>query len=208
MRAARAEAAWYQGDLDRVGSEAAATYEVAVRARHPWFVGELGYWRSLVGDLDELPAWAAEPFALQVRGRPVAAAAAWTALGCPFECARAMAESTVEREVRDAIAAFDRLGARLAGQQARARLQGLGAEQIPRGPRERTRRHPAGLTPREAQVLAGLAAGLSNAQIAARHGVSLRTVEHQVSSVLAKLGVATRGAAIAAAHRRGLVPPT
>jgi DNA-binding CsgD family transcriptional regulator/tetratricopeptide (TPR) repeat protein len=208
VRAARAEAAWYEGDRGRVGGEAAAAFEAAVRARHPWFVGELGYWRSLAGGLDELPPWAAEPFALQVRGRPGAAAAAWSALGCPFESARALAESTVDRDVRGAIAAFDQLGARVAGQRARARLQELGAVRIPRGPRERTRRHPAGLTPREAQVLARLADGLSNAQIAARHGVSPRTVEHQVSSVLAKLGVDTRAAAIAAAHRRGLLRPT
>ena len=208
VRAARAEAAWYEGDLDRVGSEASAAYGVAVRARHPWFAGELGYWRSLAGDRGELPAWAAEPFALQVRGAVRAAADAWSALGCPFEGARALAESTREGDVREAIAAFDRLGARIAGQQARSRLRQLGVGRIPRGPRAKTMQHPAGLTPREAQVLARMAEGLSNAEIAARHGVSPRTVEHQVSSVLAKLGVDTRAAAVAAALRRDLVHPT
>jgi DNA-binding CsgD family transcriptional regulator/tetratricopeptide (TPR) repeat protein len=208
VRAARAEAAWYGGDLDRVREEAAAAYPLALRARHPWFVGELGYWRWRAGDLEALPADAAEPFALQVRGRAAEAAAAWAALGCPFEAARAGAESAAQDDVRAAVLAFDALGARVAAQRARERLAQLGAKRIPRGPRARTQAHPAGLTPREAQVLAGVVAGWSNAAIAARHGVSARTVEHQVSAVLAKLGVDGRAAAIAEAHRLGLVPPT
>ena len=208
VRAARAEAAWFDGDLGRVRSEAAASFELAVRARHPWFVGELAYWRSLADDLDALPAFAAEPFALQVQGRHRDASAAWRALGCPYEEARALAESAAERDVRDAVEAFARLGARVAADRTRARLRELGATGIPRGPRPRTKRHPAGLTPREAQVLARLVDGLSNAEIAERHHVSTRTVEHQVSAVLAKLGVDSRAAAIAEAHRRGLVDPT
>lgn len=207
VRAARAEAAWYEGDLDRVRSEAAAAFDLAVQARHPWFVGELGYWRSLAGDLDELPTFAAEPFTLQLGRRHGKAAAAWTALGFPFEAARALVESPLEHDVRDAVDAFTRLGARVAAELGRARLRELGATGIPHGPSERTRHHPAGLTPREAQVLERLAEGLSNAEIAAHHRVSPRTVEHQVSAVLAKLGVDSRAAAIAEAHRRGLVDP-
>jgi DNA-binding CsgD family transcriptional regulator/tetratricopeptide (TPR) repeat protein len=208
VHAARAEAAWYDGDLDRVRAEAAASFTLALQARHPWFVGELGYWRSLAGDVVELPAFAAEPFALQVSGRLEDAAAAWTALGCPFEAARASADSPAEHDVRQAVAAFARMGARVAAEHARARLRELGATRIPQGPRARTQRHPAGLTPREAEVLARLVEGLSNAEIAQRHRVSPRTVEHQVSAVLGKLGVDSRAAAIAEAHRRGLVTPT
>ena len=208
VRAARAEAAWFEGDLDRVRDEATACFDLAVEARHPWFVGELGYWRWLTGDRDDLPPFAAEPFALQVRGAHREAAAAWEALGCPFETARALAESADVRDVREAVDGFTRLGARVAAERARARLHELGATRVPRGPRERTRRHPAGLTPREAQVLTQLAEGMSNAEIAARHRVSTRTVEHQVSSVLSKLGVDSRTAAVAEAHRRGLVDPT
>jgi DNA-binding CsgD family transcriptional regulator/tetratricopeptide (TPR) repeat protein len=208
VRAARAEAAWNEGDGDRVRHEAGAAFPMALRVHHPWFVGELGYWRWLAGDRDALPAYAAEPYALQVRGAAVEGAAAWTALGCPFEAARAAAEASSVDDVRAAVVAFDRMGARLAAQRARERLQQLGAKRVPRGPRPRTQAHPVGLTPREAQVLAGMVAGLSNADIAERHRVSPRTVEHQVSAVLAKLGARSRAAAIAEAHRRGLVPPT
>jgi hypothetical protein len=45
-----------------------------------------------------------------------------------------------------------------------------------------------GVTRREADILALLAAGLTNADIAARLYLSVRTVESHVSSLLAKLG--------------------
>ncbi|MEW9556255.1 LuxR C-terminal-related transcriptional regulator [Nonomuraea sp. NPDC050783] len=53
---------------------------------------------------------------------------------------------------------------------------------------------PNELSPREAEVLAGVAEQLSNAQIARRLQVSVRTVESHVSSLLRKYGVANRTA--------------
>ena len=75
-----------------------------------------------------------------------------------------------------------------------------------RGPRPRTRDNPAGLTARELEVLALLAEGLRNAQIAKRLVVSEKTVDHHVSAVLRKLDVHTRGEAAAEALRLGLTP--
>lgn len=63
----------------------------------------------------------------------------------------------------------------------------------------------AGLTPRERQVIALLAEGLSNKAIAARIGTSERTAKFHVESILAKLGAETRSEAIVLAARRGLV---
>ena len=54
-------------------------------------------------------------------------------------------------------------------------------------------------------VLRLLADGLTNSDIAARLTLSHKTVEHHVAAVLDKLKVATRGQAIAAAHRMKLV---
>jgi DNA-binding NarL/FixJ family response regulator len=62
-----------------------------------------------------------------------------------------------------------------------------------------------GLTPREAQVLALLAEGLSNKAIAARMGIAERTAKFHVESILGKLGAETRSEAIVLAARRGLV---
>jgi len=76
---------------------------------------------------------------------------------------------------------------------------------VPRGPRRRTQDNPAGLTAREMEVLALLAEGLTNAQLADRLFLSEKTVDHHVSSVLRKLGEPNRAAAAAAARKLGLV---
>ena len=71
----------------------------------------------------------------------------------------------------------------------------------PRGPRPETAAHVAGLTPRQAEVLAMIGEGMSNAEIAARLVVAVRTVDHHVAAVLTKLGVANRKQAVAVAKR-------
>jgi DNA-binding NarL/FixJ family response regulator len=61
-----------------------------------------------------------------------------------------------------------------------------------------------GLTPREAEVLALVAAGRSNRQIAQELFISPKTASVHVSNILAKLGVAGRVEAATIAHRLGL----
>ena len=63
---------------------------------------------------------------------------------------------------------------------------------------------PFGLTAREQEVLRLVAAGRGNREIAPELFISPRTASVHVSNILAKLGVATRGEATAAAHRRHL----
>jgi len=61
------------------------------------------------------------------------------------------------------------------------------------------------LTPREREVLQLLGRGQSNKQVAARLGVAEATVKVHVTSILAKLGAASRTEAVAVAMRRGLI---
>ena len=61
-----------------------------------------------------------------------------------------------------------------------------------------------GLTPREVEVLALVAAGHSNRQIAEALFMSDKTASVHVSRILTKLGVANRGQAAALAHRLGV----
>ena len=78
---------------------------------------------------------------------------------------------------------------------------------LERGPRLTTLEHPFALTTRELQVLRLLCEGLRNAEIAQRLRRSVRTVDHHLAAVFAKLGVDSRLAAIQAAQRAGLAMP-
>ena len=61
------------------------------------------------------------------------------------------------------------------------------------------------VSPREAEVLDLLAAGLGNKQIAARLGISEHTVKFHVTSIFNKLGASSRAEAVAIGIRRGLI---
>jgi DNA-binding CsgD family transcriptional regulator len=100
--------------------------------------------------------------------------------------------------------ALDELGARPAAALVRRRWRHLGVSAVPRGPQPATRANPGGLTDRQTEILRLLARGLTNAEIAARLVVSVRTVDHHVSAVLQKLGVSRRRDAVVAAARLGL----
>ena len=203
VHAARAEAAWLEGEDGAAAREAAAVWDLAIDKRHAWFVGELAYWRWKGGQLDAAPPIAARAFAMQVEGRWREAAAEWKRRGCPYEEARALAEGDVEARL-EALRIFTSLGARPAAERVRQSLRGAGVRRIPRGPRPSTRAHPSGLTAREVQIVTLIAQGLTNAEMAARLHISAKTVDHHVSAVLAKLGVDSRRAAAKAAARLGL----
>ena len=60
-----------------------------------------------------------------------------------------------------------------------------------------------GLSPREREILALIAQGLSNAEVAARLGISEKTVRNQLTRLFEKLGVSSRTQAVALAHQGG-----
>jgi len=66
---------------------------------------------------------------------------------------------------------------------------------------------PDGLTPREAEVLALIAEGLTNTEIADRLVVSAATVKSHVNHIFAKAGVRDRAQAVVYAYEHGLVRP-
>jgi DNA-binding CsgD family transcriptional regulator/tetratricopeptide (TPR) repeat protein len=198
VRAARAEARALGGDADGSRAEADTVYEVALQKRHPWLAGELAYWRWRAGARDRAPDWIAGPFALQMAGDWRAAAAAWRRLGCPYEEARALADGD-DAARQQALAVFDRLGARPAAAEVRRALREHGIRRVPRGPRPTTRANRFGLTTRQLEILHLLVLGCTNAQIADRLSIAPKTVEHHVAAVLAKLDVVSRRAAVSLA---------
>lgn len=205
VRAARAEAAFLQGDRARAAAEAEAAYDLAVKHRHRWHAGELSCWRRLGGDMIAVPRFAADPYRLQLGGDWREAADAWGTLGCPYEQARALADGDAEAQIQ-ALDLFTRLGAGPAAAALRQRMRDGGLRRIPRGPRATTRQNKFGLTRREMEILAAMGEGLSNAQIGLRLHVSPKTVDHHVSAILAKLEAPTRVEATRIARAEDLLP--
>jgi DNA-binding NarL/FixJ family response regulator len=183
------------------------------QSRYPWVAGQLLLAR-------------AERSRLEGRSDPErwqTAATAWERLEHPFEAAyarfrqaeallasrgsRQRAEQAIRRAHRRAVA----LGAEplrreieLLAQRGRLRLQ----EQVETIAEPEAPQSPAaslGLTRRETEVLALVAAGRTNRQIGQALFITPKTASIHVSRILAKLGVAGRGEAAAIAHRHGLV---
>lgn len=196
---ARVEAAWLEGRLDEARTHVSEIVG-APNDLDPWTRGETRVWLRRLGVPAQMPGPVAEPYALQLAGETHAACTSWDDLDCPYAAALVLLDSEHEGDVRAALERFDRLGASAASSLARQRLRELGASVVPVGPRRSTRSDALGLTRRERQVLELIRAGQSNADIARTLVISQKTVEHHVSSMLTKLDVDNRGAAVTAAY--------
>ena len=98
------------------------------------------------------------------------------------------------RSFASAAAIFDRLGASLDARHIRDLTSSPAAL-------------PAGLSAREAEVLALVASGQSNKEMAATLHLSERTVARHLSNIFTKVGVTSRTAAAAFAYENDLASP-
>jgi DNA-binding CsgD family transcriptional regulator len=201
---ARAELAWLSGRVEEISRWISEGLEALPNESPSADREVLDYWLWRAGGSSKNIGGGDGPYALEVRGEWQAAAAFWSSKGCPYEQAQALMEGDLDAAKR-ALEIFQTLGAAPAATLAQQRLRKLGAGRLPRGRRPSTRVHPAGLTQREGEILTLLAAGLRNPQIADRLFVSRKTVEHHVSSILGKLEVSSREAAVARAKAEGWV---
>jgi DNA-binding CsgD family transcriptional regulator len=172
---------------------AAAAYRATADAEHARRAGS-----------GALPAWEAAVAAWRV------AVDAWTLTYSLFRLAEARCDAG-DRDgatgpLREAARAARELGARplLDDVLALARRARIALEE-PSATQPVPAAAPFGLTDRERGVLALVAAGRSNGQIAAELFISPKTASVHVSNILAKLGVGGRVEAAAVAHRLGLV---
>jgi DNA-binding NarL/FixJ family response regulator len=137
-----------------------------------------------------------------------AAVELWLALDVPYEaatarlllgqsCRQAGDEDRAKAALSAAVKAFDQLGAILDAERTRLLATG-GMTLLPRG-----------LSAREVEVLALVAEGGTNKEVAQALGLSIKTVARHLENIFLKLEVSTRSAATAFAINHGLVrePP-
>jgi DNA-binding CsgD family transcriptional regulator/tetratricopeptide (TPR) repeat protein len=195
-----AESAWLgAGDpadaVNRLGTAATAP-----GVRHdPWACGRLAFWSRQLGPRTrvlaaELAGLALPgPFAHLAAGDAAAEAAAWRELGCPYEAALSAAHQPTP-PIDEVTAALVALGADAALTSVRRDWRARGVTVRLAGTA-----HPSGLTPRQLDVLALLAAGCTNAEIANKLFISEKTAGHHVSAILTHLGARSRRSAAALA---------
>ena len=206
IAAARAEAAWLEGrptaELDLLEQ----LHGRAASLTSPWAFAELGFWLWRAGRLhgvDEGPDGEAAPFALHSRGRIRDAADAWERIGCSYERASALADSSEDGDQRAALVLFESLGARPARQMLADRRRADG-RRVPRGPNGATRGNPANLTDREIDVLRLVATGATSREAAEHLRITAKTVDHHVAHAMTKLDARSRAEAVLAATRLGV----
>jgi DNA-binding CsgD family transcriptional regulator/tetratricopeptide (TPR) repeat protein len=155
-----------------------------------------------------------------------AAAKAWERLGEPYPTSYArwrQAEALLlgglgREQVEPSLRAAHTIATRLGAAPLRAEIEALarrgrldlGGDAATRAPAEQeppSALDRLGLTAREQEVLALVAVGRTNAQIAETLFISPKTATAHVSNILGKLGVRNRVEAATIAHRLGIVPP-
>jgi len=145
-----------------------------------------------------IEAWQESADAFAAFGHVYETARSRARLAAVLRAAGHIAEAKVEFEAAREVA--ERLGAEPLLREIRG-LTGYDATAV----RPVIKRESQALTPREQEVLALVASGRSNRDIAGQLFISAKTVSVHMSNVLAKLEAASRTEAVAVARRRGLL---
>lgn len=202
VQAARILAAFVEimlaaGDVEAARDAVSELAALAEQAASPQLEASAAQWEGAVLLAEGRPSEALQPLA---RSEEL-----WRALGAPYEgaqvrvlraraCEQLDDDGTAELERAAALRTFEALGADpvLAG----FALGGDGRVEA-----------PAGLSPREVEVLGLVARGLTNKQVAAELVISEKTVARHLSNIFVKLGVSSRSAATAWAFHHELATP-
>ena len=178
----------------------------AIRGLAGWNAQRMSGWAAVAGIDLPWDGFTTPPYAAMARRDWQAAADGFAEVGWVYDRALMLSMLDDETSLGEALEIARRLGAGPLTMQVTRRMREL-AIRVPAGQRDSTRVNPAGLTARQLEVLALVADGLTNAEIAARLVVSQRTAEHHLAAVLTKLGVKTRREAARRASELGLVAP-
>lgn len=198
-----AEAAELAGTAQAALDRLYTAYRLADRCGTAPVRAELAYRMAQAGHPVEPPD-TDHPYVALARGQWQAAAAGWRSAGCPYETAVALSHSPSGDDLVAALPLLEELAAIPLAAAVRGRLRLLGVRAVPRGPTTTTRTNPAGLTDRQLDVLRLLAESYTNAEIATRLVLSVRTVDTHVAAAFGKLGVHTRREAVQRARELGI----
>jgi DNA-binding CsgD family transcriptional regulator len=171
-----------------------------------WSRGELAAWLRRLGDTVDTADLAA-PYRLLLQGSHEAAAEEFHRLSMPYDAALALLDSDDLSLAGRALDILDRLGADAVAAKVRRGLRARGESAVPARRRTATLANPAGLTARQVEVLRLLDDGLTNVELAERLYLSVKTVDHHVSAILAKLEVNKRRDAVRKARQLGILLP-
>ena len=201
-----AERWWLTGTPDpRVVHAATMPPRDADAAPTAWVAGDLAVWLHRLGLEPTVPVDdVAEPYRHTLTGRHDEAASWWHHVGSVFEEAMAYADAASPTTRIRGIERLDILGATATADRLRRGLREEGIEHVPPRPRASTQANPAGLTNRQLDVAKLVARGFTNAEIAERLFISVKTADHHVSAVLMKLGLPNRRAVVVQAAELGL----
>lgn len=114
-------------------------------------------------------------------------------------------KDTSREQLYDAIRTASRGGSLLPPEVLAKVVAHLGDKQVSSQAQSTSHNEDDLLSEREREVLLGVAKGERNKEIAARLGISERTVKAHVANLFAKLGATARGEAIAIAMRKGII---
>ena len=128
-------------------------------------IEELAHWQHLSDGMPRRFDDPRTPFGMSAAGRADQAAEAWASIGCPYEEAMARFLTGDAGQLLAAHRIFDGLGANPMRGRVAAALRDLGTA-VPRGPTSATRENPFALTARELEVLALVAKGRTDREIA------------------------------------------
>jgi DNA-binding CsgD family transcriptional regulator len=198
------ELSWTTGEFDDRISECRELLTGGPVTGLEWSRGDLAVWLRRLGDNVSRDA-VAEPYRLLLDGAYEAAADEFHRRSMPYDAALALVDSGDPGLAARALDILDRLGADAVAAKVRRDLRSQGVSAVPARRRSATLANPAGLTTRQTEVLRLLDDGLTNAELAERLYLSVKTVDHHVSAILTKLDVTKRRDAVRRARELGLL---
>ncbi|MFD0594277.1 response regulator transcription factor [Catellatospora coxensis] len=189
------------GDRDRAGALARDVDALLARRAHPSLAATAKLCHGLAADDAELLLAAAADY--REAGWPLYEGNAYE--NAAEALARQDHPARARRALDKALERYGALDATADAARAEARLRAAGVRRGVRGPRKRPKHGWEALTATEQRVVALVASGLSNPDIAAQMFLSRRTVQSHVSSILGKLELSSRVELAVQAAERGTV---